>query len=64
MSAKEVEKPRKISNVKIHFKCVIGRLKDFRIMQSIIPIAQVSLLDNVMIVIVALVNPINSVVSN
>ena len=62
ISAKEV--PKKISNVRIHVERVIGRLKDFRIMQSIIPITQVSLLDNVMIVIAALVNLNNSVVSN
>ena len=49
MSAKEVEKSREISNVRIHVECVIGRLRDFRIMQSIIPITQVSLLDNVII---------------
>ena len=64
MSTKEVEKSQKISNVRIHVERVIGRLKDFRIMQSIIPITQVSLLDNVMIVIAALVNLNNSVVSN
>ena len=64
MSAKEVQKSRKISNVRIHVERVIGRLKDFRIMQSIIPITQISLLDNVMAVIAALVNLNNSVVSN
>ena len=64
MSAKEVKKSRKISNVRIHVERVIGRLRDFRIMQSIIPITQVSLLDYVMIVIAALVDLNNSVVSN
>ena len=63
MSAKEVEKSRKISNVRIHVELVIGRLKDFRIMQSVIPITQVALLDNVMIFIAALVNLNDSVVS-
>ena len=64
MSAKEIEKSRKISIVRIHVERVIGRMKDFRIMQSIIPITEVSLLDNVIIVIAALVNLNNSVVSN
>ena len=64
MSAKEVQKSRKISNVRIHVERVIGRLKDFRIIQSIIPITQISLLDNVMAVIAALANLNNSVVSN
>ena len=49
MSAKEVEKSQKISNVRIHVERVIRKLKDFRIMQSIIPIIQVSLLDNVIL---------------
>ena len=64
MSAEDIQKSRKISNVRIHLECANGRLKNFRIMQSIILITQVSLLDNVMIFIATLVNLNNSVVSN
>ena len=64
MSGKEVDNSRKISNVRIHVKRVIGRMRKFRILQSTISILQVHLLDNVMSVIAALVNINSSVVSN
>ncbi len=62
LSGKEVHESRQLSNVRIHVERVIGQLKKIRILQSTVPISQVDLLDNVMIVISALVNLNKSVV--
>ena len=63
LPAKDVDDSRKLSNVRIHVERVIGQLKKFRLLQNTIPISQVDLLDNAMIVISALVNLRKSVVS-
>ena len=63
MSGKEVDASRKTSSVRICVKRVIGRLRDFRILESNIPITQVKLLNDVMIIIAGLVNLGNSFVS-
>ena len=63
LSAKDVHNSRKISNVRIHVKRIIGRTKKFQILNSIIPIKMVDLLDSVIVVICVLVNLNNSVVS-
>ena len=63
MSGKEVDTSRRISNISIHVERVISRLRKFRILQSNIPLTQVKLLNDVMIIIAGLVNLNNSVVS-
>ena len=63
MSGKEVDTSRRISNIRIHVERVISRLRKFRILQSNIPMTQVKLLNDVMIIIAGLVNLNNSVVS-
>ena len=63
MSAKDVHKSRKISNVCIHVERVIGQTKKFKILNSVIPIKVVDSLDSVMVVICAFMNLNNSVVS-
>ena len=63
MPGKEVDASRKTSSVRICVKRVIGRLRDFRILESNIPITQVKLLNDVMIIIAGLVNLGNSFVS-
>ena len=63
LPASEVAESRKIANVRIHVERVIGRLKKFKILSSIIPISQVDLLNDVMVVISALVNLNRSVVT-
>ncbi|XP_065652675.1 uncharacterized protein LOC136079930 [Hydra vulgaris] len=62
MSSAEVDESRQIAHVRIHVERVIGRLRKFRILQSIIPITQVDLLNNVMVMITSLVNINSSVV--
>ena len=63
LPAKDVYDSRKLSNVRIHVERVIGQLKKFRLLQNTIPISQVDLFDNAMIVSSALVNLRKSVVS-
>ena len=63
MSGKEVHISRKISNVRMQVKRAIGRLRKFMILQSNIPITQIKLLNDVMIIIAGLVNLNNSAVS-
>lgn len=58
----EVEESRKIANVRIHIERVIGRIKNFNITNTIIPISQVDLLEDVMIIVCALTNLKPSVV--
>ena len=52
--AKDVDESRKIAHVCIHVERVIGQLKTFRILNSTIPTSQVDLLNDVMIVVSAL----------
>ena len=63
MSAKDVDMSRQIAHVRIHVKRVIGQLKKIRILNSVIPISQVDLADNIMIVISGIVNLSPSVVN-
>ena len=63
LSARDVATSRQLSNVRIHVELFIGRMKKFQILQSTIPVSQVDLLDNVMIVCSALTNMNRSVVN-
>ena len=51
MFEKDVDMSRQIPHVRIHVERVIGQLKKFRILNSVIPIPQVDSTDDVMIVI-------------
>uniref|UniRef100_A0A667YEM8 DDE Tnp4 domain-containing protein n=1 Tax=Myripristis murdjan TaxID=586833 RepID=A0A667YEM8_9TELE len=62
LSAQEVNTSRQLSRVRIHVECVIGRWKNFRILQTRIPVSQVDLLDDIVIVCGALTNLCKSVV--
>ena len=63
MSAKDVDMSRQIAHVRIHVKRVIGQLKKIRILNSVIPLSQVDLADDTMIVISGIVNLSPSVVN-
>ena len=63
MPAKDVDESRKVAQVRIYVERVIGRLKTFKILNSTIPISQIDLLNDVLIVVSALVNLNKSIVS-
>ncbi|XP_029943145.1 uncharacterized protein LOC115385308 isoform X2 [Salarias fasciatus] len=62
LSAQEVDTSRQLSRVRIHVERVIGRWKNFKILQTVIPVSQVNILDDVVIVCGALTNLCKSVV--
>ena len=62
LPANEVDTSRQLSRVRIHIERVIGRWKNFKILQSVIPVSQVDLLDDMVNVCGALTNLCKSVV--
>ena len=56
LSQCEVDTSRQISNLRIDGERIIGRLKNFRYLQSTVPTQQVDLLDNVMTIVSGCVN--------
>lgn len=57
-----VDSSRQLSRVRIHLERVFSRWKSIKILHSVIPISQVSLLDDIVIVCGALTNLCKSVV--
>ena len=55
LSGKEVDTSRQISNVRIHLERVIGQLKKFCMLQNIVPLTQIDLLDDIMIIVCAII---------
>ena len=63
ISVKDVDMSRQIAHVRIHVERVIGQLKKFLMLNSVIPICQVELTDDFMIVISCIVSLSPSVVN-
>ena len=63
MPADDVDYSRSLAHVRIHVERVIGRLRKFSYLQSRISISQVDLLDDAMVIISAIINLNNSVVT-
>ena len=62
LSGGEVDMSRQLLSVQIHVERVIGRIKKFRLLQTTLPLTQVDLLDDIMVIVRGLVNINNSVV--
>ena len=62
LSSAEVHHSKSIANVRIHVERVIGRMRNFLILQSTLAVNQVHLLDNIVTIISALTNLLPSVV--
>ena len=56
MSVMEVHKSKCLSNVRIHVERDIGKMRNYLILQSTIPVNQVRLLDDIVVIIAALTN--------
>ena len=56
LAKKEVDVSRQFANVRIHVERVIGRLRKYTLLNTIIPISQVGLLNHAMISICGLIN--------
>jgi hypothetical protein len=62
LSAMEVHKSKCLSNVRIHVERVIEKMRNYLILQSTIPVNQVCLLDDIVVIIAALTNILPSAV--
>ena len=47
---------RQLSSVQIHVERVICRIKKFRLLQTTLPLTQLDLLDDIMVIVCGLVN--------
>ena len=63
LSGREVDSPKQLSSVRTHVERVIGRIKKFRLLPTTLPLTQVDLLDDIMVIVFGLVYKNNSVVS-
>jgi hypothetical protein len=57
-----VQLPDPYGNVRIHVEKVIGKMRNYLILQSTIPVNQVHLLDDIVVIIAALTNILPSIV--
>ena len=62
LSAMEVHSSRQLARARIHIDRVVGQLKTFRMLQTIVPITQVDLLDDIVIICSVIVNLSKSIV--
>ena len=56
-SGKEVDTSRQLSNVRIYVERFIGQIKKFRMLQNIVPLTQIDLLDDIMVIVCAIIVP-------
>ena len=62
MSGKKVDTSCQLSNVRIYVKRVIGQIRKFRMLQVIVPVTQIDLLDEIMMIVCAIINLNKSII--
>ena len=62
MSGKEVDTSCQLSKVRIHVKRVISQIRKFRMLQVIVPVTQIDLLDEITMIVCAIINLNKSII--
>ena len=63
LSGKEVDSSMQLSNVRIHVGMVIGRVAKFCMLRNTVSLTQLDSLDNIMVIVCAIINLNKSIVS-
>ena len=63
LSGKEVDISCHLSKFRIHVERVIGQIKKFCMLQNIVPLTQIDLLDQIMVIVCAIISLNKSIVA-
>ena len=63
LSGKELDTSCQLSKFRIHVERVIGQIKKFCMLQNIVPLTQIDLLDEIMVIVCAIISLNKSIVA-